>query len=859
MTANIESVSLCVAALTMAGLAWYAWRNRDDALMRIFAVAMGSGVVWALEVAVELQIPNEQWKILLAGVRPLAHLGFFTGLTLLSVELSGAYPRFDRKHYAALLIVPAITLALSFGPDWHRLFRFHYRVAPYGSTTVAVSDKGPWNPILVGYEYLLVIVASVVLLRAALSAQAEFRRVTLAMAAGWGSVVVLSAVEQFGAIAGRWGASSYAVLAAASVTGWAVLRHKMLDLIPIARGVVIDQMNGLLFVLDARGKLVDCNRPAEEALGLPRRACLEKPLEGIPGPWAKVVGNAIGSAEPRGRVLVGEHPPARAYEWSVSQLRDRSGRNIGAACLFLDITERWRTEKALNESEERFRRMADTAPVILWFGGAGSRVTFFNRQAAVFTGRAPEQLTGDGWRDAVHTEDLARAMAVFGGGADPQDVVQGEFRLRRADGEYRWMLATTSPRFVGDVHAGRIGTCTDITDVKSRQEEDISRQKLESLGTLAGGIAHDFNNLLGGIHANAELALAEIEEKASPRDALRSIRTAAIRGAEVVRQLMTYSGQESAVAERADVSLLVADMVELLKASVSKNAIIETRLATDLPAVRAHPSQLSQVVMNLVINASEALGEKPGTIRVSTARATVHRVSSASAAEGVPDGEYVRIEVTDTGCGMTPAAKARIFEPFFTSKRAGRGLGLAVVQGIVRSLGGAVHAESAPGRGTTMRILLPCAAAAPKPCAGKGGVAEVKGPRGGKILIVEDESSLLLAAGKLLRKSGFSVFEAADGSAALAILRENRGEVDAMLLDVTLPGIPSTEVLREARRSLPDLKVILTSAYGEQQVADLFQGQAFDRFIRKPYLISDLATVLRETIASTTSAYAREA
>ena len=217
------------------------------------------------------------------------------------------------------------------------------------------------------------------------------------------------------------------------------------------------------------------------------------------------------------------------------------------------------------------------------------------------------------------------------------------------------------------------------------------------MGTLAGGIAHDFNNLMGGVLAYAELATAELASGLRPEDELQRIRAVAIRGAEIVRQLMIYAGQENEILELVDVSRIVEDMIDLLKVAVSKHAAVETDLGREIPAVRANPAQIRQIVMNLITNASDAIADRDGVIRVTTGRVTVGLDSPAATSERLPEGDYLQLEVSDTGCGMKPEMQARVFDPFFTTKLPGHGLGLAVVQGIVRSLRGTIRLVSAPG------------------------------------------------------------------------------------------------------------------------------------------------------------------
>jgi PAS domain S-box-containing protein len=248
-----------------------------------------------------------------------------------------------------------------------------------------------------------------------------------------------------------------------------------------------------------------------------------------------------------------------------------------------------------------------------------------------------------------------------------------------------------------------IGACIDTTDLKRSQEEAIARQKLESIGVLAAGIAHDFNNLLGGILAEAELAESELAEGTSPVLELQKIKTVANRAGEIVRELMIYAGQSDTSLAPVDLSLLVEEMLDLLKISVSKYATLKVNLPKDLPNIRANAVQMRQVVMNLIINASEAIGENTGVISVGISKIDSDQASTVGA-----HTDYLRFTVSDTGVGMTEEVRSRIFDPFYTTKFAGRGLGLAAVQGAVRSHGGSIEVTSVPGQGSSFEILLPC-------------------------------------------------------------------------------------------------------------------------------------------------------
>jgi nitrogen-specific signal transduction histidine kinase/CheY-like chemotaxis protein len=391
------------------------------------------------------------------------------------------------------------------------------------------------------------------------------------------------------------------------------------------------------------------------------------------------------------------------------------------------------------------------------------------------------------------------------------------------------------------------GTCQDITDSRRAQEETFARQKLESVGVLASGIAHDFNNLLGGVLAQADLALDELAAGASPEEELKGIREGAIRGSEIVRQLMVYGGKESEVPELVDVSRIVEDMLDLLRISMSKRAALETDLGKGLPNVRANSAQFRQIVMNLVTNASEAIGDHDGVIGVKTRCVTVGRDSAGMTWEHWATGDYLRLEVSDTGCGIPLETQARVFDPFFTTKSAGRGLGLAVVHGIVEGLGGMIRLESEPGRGTKFQILLPCAETAAVAANCQVARTEEK-PRlsYGTVLVVEDEEPLRRPVAKMLQKTGFTVIEASDGYAALQAIRSPQKNIDILLLDVTLPGAPSRDVFAQAQLLRPGMKVIITSAYSREMATASLAGTV-EHFIRKPYRLDELRDLVQQS------------
>jgi two-component system, cell cycle sensor histidine kinase and response regulator CckA len=519
-----------------------------------------------------------------------------------------------------------------------------------------------------------------------------------------------------------------------------------------------------------------------------------------------------------------------------------------------ELVERNLIEQALRESEGRFRDLADTAPVIIWVTGPDRVMTFCNRQGLEFAGRTMAELLLVGWKGYAHPDDLRRLYPEFCAVMDGRRPFQLEARLRRADGQYRWMLHTGIPRFVERIYVGHIGTMVDITDLKKNHEQILATQKLESLGTLAAGIAHDFNNLLGSICAQADLALSESPNDSPVREIVEGIGAVAVRGSEILNLIMDYADGkgDNAAFELLNLSSLIEEMIGFLQVFISKKAVLELNLDHSLEAIPVNPAQIRRVVMNLVTNASEALEGHEGFIRISTASARLDHGMTFSGGVSLPPGKYVVLAVSDTGCGMTEQSQARAFDPFYTTKATGRGLGLSPVPGILRTHGGGIDLISAPRQGSTFRVFLPYDRDVPEERRRTVEAGEHSTPKKHVVFLVEDEETLRLAVSKLLQKRGFGVIVAEDGHAAVDLFRSHAEDIDLVLLDLTLPGMSGQEVFRKLRALKPDVKVMFTSGYDPQELTpgSAFSEEVLSNFIRKPYRIDELVNTLHEALHS---------
>ena len=373
-------------------------------------------------------------------------------------------------------------------------------------------------------------------------------------------------------------------------------------------------------------------------------------------------------------------------------------------------------------------------------------------------------------------------------------------------------------------------------------------QKLESLGVLAGGIAHDFNNLLMGVLGNAGLALIETPADGPAKNRLEQIRIAAKRASELTNQLLAYSGKGKFIVGPIDLNSIVGEMTALLETIISKKASFRLNLSPEVKPIEADATQLRQVVMNLITNASDALGETSGMISISTGIRFIQRIEMIDylLKDNITDGEYSFLEITDTGCGMNSDALQRIFDPFYTTKFTGHGLGLAAVIGIVRSHRGTLAVDSTPGSGTTFRVYFPVIKELPQSAA-----SEAKPPidtlgRGGLYLVVDDEETTRVVAAEMLRHFGYEVIVACDGREGVEKFKLHADRLCGVILDMTMPIMDGEEALKEMAEFNGKVPVILSSGYCEQDITDRVEKRAVAGFIQKPYGPSSLLRVIQQ-------------
>ncbi|HVN06439.1 MAG TPA: PAS domain S-box protein [Bryobacteraceae bacterium] len=526
-------------------------------------------------------------------------------------------------------------------------------------------------------------------------------------------------------------------------------------------------------------------------------------------------------------------------------------QKLGLSLFSHDITDRKRAERLLRESEERLRLAPEAARIGTWtFSLQTQKITWSLELEQIF-GLAPGSFAGteEAFFSLVHPDDRQHVRDTLGRATEQVSRCEAEFRYQNAGGEIRWMLCRGS---VYSDPTGKptrlVGIAMDITDQKRNEEQLRHTQRLESLGILAGGIAHDFNNLLVGILGNASLASDSLPAGHPAKAQLQEVFLAGEKAAHLTRQMLAYAGKGHFVIERLELSTLVREAERLVRSSIVKNVDLRLDLKPGLPRIEADAGQMQQLIMNLVINAAEAIPpDRPGTVLVRTSLQRLNQSPAGiTSGQDLAAGDYVVLEVHDTGVGMDEATRAKIFEPFFTTKFVGRGLGLSAALGIVRSHKGALQVTSTPGMGATFQVFLPTAqpARTEDPRAG----VEVNLQGEGSILVVDDESAVRVLAQAVLRKYGYTVLLAHDALGAIQALRRTASPVALILMDLSMPGMNTRDAIEEIQRCWPATRVVLSSGYGENEALDRFRGMQLAGFIQKPYTPAQLAERIKAAI-----------
>lgn len=533
-------------------------------------------------------------------------------------------------------------------------------------------------------------------------------------------------------------------------------------------------------------------------------------------------------------------------ELTASLVRDPAGDPEYFMAVVQDISAAVATRKAVSDSEARFRSLFEHNPHAVFGIDLQGQFSAANAAASTLTRLSAESLRGMSYLDVVVVRDRASATETFARAARGE-VSSFQYGIQRQDGE-RTIRGVVFPMKVDEAVVGVYGIAEDITDQLRLEEQLRQSQKMEAVGKLAGGVAHDFNNILTSIKGFTAMALEELPPHSPSREDLEEVRRSAERASELTRQLLTFSRKQVLQTEVLDPNAVLAGMEKMLRRLIEGDIVVETALGKDLPGVRMDAGQLEQVLLNLALNARDAM---PGGGRLTLSTRKVESLDQAPPA-GDPDvnpGPYVLVSVSDTGIGMDAETQHRIFEPFFTTKPPGHGtgLGLATVWGIVETAGGTLSVYSQPGEGTTFKIYLPAVDGVVGAAPEAPGTATTS-PGNATVLVVEDENSVRKLIGRVLRNRGFEVLEAENGREALKVAREFADPIDLVLTDVVMPEMGGAELADRLRADRPELQVLFMSGYTEDEALRRGILDSPGSFVEKPFSAQSLVARVQEAL-----------
>jgi PAS domain S-box-containing protein len=818
-------------------LAFYSLAHRQVRGARWYAVLLLAIAFWSLAYFLELTAGSLGAKVIALKVKyigvqlvPVAWVGF-----ILSFVGTDA-PRIAKAVRRVSLISGAF-LIVAWTDSWHGLFWGPMTLAEIGPYVV-LRGRGPGFWINVAYVYC-VLGAGIVLLAAhAVHSPYLYKKRAALLVLG----TIVPWVGNLIYMVGRDTSidlTPFLFSCTAVIAALAVFRYQVLEPVPTLHDARIEAIGDGVIILDLHRRVADVNAAAEQMLGRGRAQLTAAVIDSLLPGWPA-------GALPASTldVTLSDTSGPRTYDVRCTEVKSRAGETTGAVVLLRDVTDRRLTELALRDSEQRYRDLVENAQDLIYTCDASGRIVAMNGASLLVAGYRPEELIGRHVLDLVAPESTDEAMRLHRALDDGAAPTRGEVEILAKNGGRRILEISSWTRYRDDVPVTVQVIARDVT-LRRRLEEDLRQsQKMEAVGTLAGGVAHDFNNLLTAINGFAATAVANHDDRARVHECLLQIQRSGDQAAALTRQLLAFGRRQVLHPVDVDLNAVVSGVEKILLRLIGERVRVVLTLSDGLRLVHADAAQLQQVILNLAINARDAMLPGGGTLEIRTANILVGPNAAERIAELLP-GAYVMLSVSDTGAGMDASVTAQIFEPFFTTKELGKGtgLGLSTVYGIVKQSGGHIDVKSAPGSGSTFSVFLP-AVEAPATTQAPQAIDTVSAAVTATVLLVEDDDAVRQFAEEVLREAGHVVLAAADSNEALELVSRDPMRVDVLVTDVVMPGLNGIELADRMELSMPWLRVLFMSGYPAD--IDVTTGTNGRRqFLGKPFKPAELRRSVR--------------
>jgi two-component system, cell cycle sensor histidine kinase and response regulator CckA len=830
------TISLFAASVISLVLAGSAWKSRTTIKTRSFSALMLAVSLWSTMHVFELAASTFAGKIFWANMQFFCIVSVPPALLFFVIRYTRRDHLITASRRALILSVPLCIVALVWTNGFHGWVFTRAEIVQVGPFALLYRHFGTGFWIHTGYCYAVMMAAAILLVRSLVSGPPEYREQVFSLLVGvavpWiGNIMYLFDIPPFS----DFDMTPVVFTISGLAFGWGVFRYRLLDIVPIAYDLMLDNMQDAVFVFDRHQRVVDLNPAAVGLTGRNRKSCLTMHADLLIPGWPDMAVQ-IENGGRRQQVCMEKQNQDRYFDLIGTPLK-HDDQLFGYLVVLRDVTDSRYTQLALAESEKQFKSLNENAPIVICTLNPQGLFSYVNPEWENVLGHSREGILGRHFSNFVlphYIDDYTRAFTRV---RDKMEILSGlPVKLLHRDGSRRFFSISASPNLDGE---GKISNVIcllkDQTGERELQAQLFQSQKMEAIGTLAGGIAHDFNNLLMGIQANVSLLRMENNQGKKCLERIDSVERQIQTGASLTRQLLGYARKGK---YRPTPLCLNALIQEALTAfgRTRKALTIRYDLFEALPRIQADRGQMELVLLNLLINASDAMPDG-GTLTASTDVQTVPSAEMQSLALG--PGNYVHLRISDTGIGMDKKTQERIFEPFFTTKAMGRGtgLGMASVYGVVKNHNGVIAVSSKPGEGTTFDLYFQAAMdACPAPAQ-----RQALRPGSGRILFVDDEPELLRVETELMERIGYRVTCTQSSFEALQYLTENPGSFDLVIIDMIMPGMGGRELYGHIRRLSPEMRILFSTGFGDASgTADLLRHDQSD-IICKPYTAEALS------------------
>jgi PAS domain S-box-containing protein len=839
LTTVVIATSLIIAVL----------KNHPTPGAPAFAVMMASVALWAFMIIFEVISNDSPTKNFAGNFKYLFIVTVPVAWFVFGLFYSNRVQRLGWRWGVLLATVPLVTLfmvATNFHHHW--MFKSISWV-PVNGLILPARVYGPWFWVHTAYSYAMIFFGFLMLAKSIIDAHRLFRRQVLLLLLGalapWlCNVFFLAGTHPLPYL----DLTPFAFTLSGVAVVWGITRYRLLDIVPIARDIVIQSMDDGLIVLDHRHRILDVNSAATIMLGKAQAELIGREAFQMIDWWPRPTSNGqYGDISLPAIIEVAQSPRPRFFQLSVSPVLQQ-GQSSGQLVILRDITAMKTTQDALRQSEGRFKSLSENAPVMILTVDESGTVTYVNPAWRTILGHDREEVVGQPLNTFLAQSSHAACAGVVA------RLLRGEEFI--AESDVQFLSKTGGPRIfdiTASVNSDEEGRITgivclakDVTEERRLQEQLFQSQKMEAIGTLAGGIAHDFSNLLMGMQANVSLLRLEMEDAPAVLDKLKRIEDQIQCGASLTRQLLGYARKGKYVLATIEVHQLIEETLQIVQRT-NKNIVMRHRLEADPPFIEADKGQIEMVLLNLFVNAVDAM---PNGGQLSVSTRTVDGPALDPQWPRRSPGHSIEIQVHDNGVGMDPKTMAHIFEPFFTTKEIGRGtgLGLASVYGVVKNHHGDIQVDSTLGQGTTFTLVFPAVARPDQPHPPVA--AQVLSfPRGQKILLVDDEPPVLEYVGEMIESLGFSVLRAANSQTALQLYAQHGGTIDLVVLDLVMPQMDGKQLFALLQEAHAEIKALFISGYGTgTQPLELADAAPY-LLLTKPFTRDELAQAIGKVLA----------